>query len=172
MQVPGANTKDYGVGLAMDTYRGLRTVAHGGALGGYRAEMLRFPDDKFTVICLCNHGGADAPGLARKIAGFYLGDKMKPGIAAPGKNGSAGPLADLEGLFVSAEVPAEWRMVSEKGKLTLKRRLRWSIPLDESGPGEFQVGPWKLVFERDAHGAVSGFRLDSGRIRGIQFLKR
>ena len=177
MQIPGANTKDYGMGLATETYRGLRAVSHGGWLGGYRAEVLRFPDEEFTVICLCNHGGADAPDLARKIAGFYLADKLKPEAPTPvvkeeKRNGSAGTLADFVGDFASTEVPAEWCMVVEKGKLTLKRGLAWSIPLDEFGADEFHVGPWTLHFERNAQRVVTGFRLDSGRLKGIQFQKK
>ncbi|MBK6429026.1 MAG: beta-lactamase family protein [Blastocatellia bacterium] len=35
-------------------YRGVRTIRHGGAWAGYRAEMLRFPDQRTTVIVLAN----------------------------------------------------------------------------------------------------------------------
>src|SRR5690606_5046658 len=36
------DTLEYALGLFIDQYRGARTVAHGGAWGGYRAELLRF----------------------------------------------------------------------------------------------------------------------------------
>src|SRR5690349_17905095 len=49
---------DYAKGLFIQDYRGLHTVSHGGSWGGYRAEMLRFPEQHFSVACLCNVGSA------------------------------------------------------------------------------------------------------------------
>jgi len=74
----------YGGGLYMRTYRGLRTVGHDGADGGYRAETLLFPDHALAIAVLCN-GAAIAPAaLARRVAEAYLGDKMgPPPLAAP-----------------------------------------------------------------------------------------
>src|SRR5580692_8931578 len=45
---------NYAFGLEMDSYRGLPIVEHGGALFGYRTEILRFPNQLFSVVCLCN----------------------------------------------------------------------------------------------------------------------
>ena len=42
----------YALGVAMGAYRGLPTVEHGGALGGYRSHLLRFPDQEFAVVIL------------------------------------------------------------------------------------------------------------------------
>src|SRR5467141_4033882 len=42
---------DYAKGLRLQDYRGLQTVSHGGAWGGYRAELLRFPEQHFSVAC-------------------------------------------------------------------------------------------------------------------------
>jgi CubicO group peptidase (beta-lactamase class C family) len=50
---------DYAKGLFIDDYRGLHTVSHGGAWGGYRAELLRFPEQHFSVVCLCRQGDAN-----------------------------------------------------------------------------------------------------------------
>jgi len=63
---------DYALGLEMGNYRGLPTVEHGGALFGYRTELLRFPEQKFSVVCLCNLSSADPGGKARQIADVYL----------------------------------------------------------------------------------------------------
>jgi hypothetical protein len=45
---------DYASGLSINTYRGLETVGHGGADAGYRTNILRFPEQRFTVIILAN----------------------------------------------------------------------------------------------------------------------
>jgi CubicO group peptidase (beta-lactamase class C family) len=82
MQTPGklANGEPitYGLGLVMRDYRGLPTVSHGGSWAGYRAQLLRFPDERFSVACVCNLGATDPSRLARRVAEVYLGEKMAP----------------------------------------------------------------------------------------------
>ena len=52
-------TLEYAKGLFIKDYRGLHTVRHGGAWGGYRAELLRFPEQHFSVACLCSLANAN-----------------------------------------------------------------------------------------------------------------
>jgi CubicO group peptidase (beta-lactamase class C family) len=65
-------TINYALGLELSEYRGLPVVEHGGALFGYRTELLRFPRQKFSVICLCNLATADPETKAHQIADIYL----------------------------------------------------------------------------------------------------
>jgi CubicO group peptidase (beta-lactamase class C family) len=80
MQTPGTLQSGklitYGLGLVMRDHRGLRAVSHGGSWAGYRAELLRFPDQALAVACLCNLGGTNPSELARKVAEVYLGSQM------------------------------------------------------------------------------------------------
>src|SRR5438445_5379635 len=69
---------DYAKGLFIQDYRGLHTVSHGGAWGGYRAELLRFPGQHFSVACLCNLGSARPSNRAHRVAEVYLASLMKP----------------------------------------------------------------------------------------------
>ena len=71
----------YALGLATGTHRGQRTISHGGSWGGYRAELLRFPNQRFSVAILCNLGSIDASALARRVADVYL-EKMLTGEGA------------------------------------------------------------------------------------------
>jgi CubicO group peptidase (beta-lactamase class C family) len=66
----------YASGLIIGQYRGLRTVSHAGRLPGARSEMIRFPDQQLSVICLCNRGDADSPAIARRIASIFLAGKL------------------------------------------------------------------------------------------------
>jgi CubicO group peptidase (beta-lactamase class C family) len=68
----------YGFGLGNEEYKGLKAVAHGGGFMGFRTEMIRFPEQRFTVICLCNVGAANPGALARQVADLYLADRIKP----------------------------------------------------------------------------------------------
>lgn len=67
---------DYAFGLVLGQYRGLQTVSHGGSWMGYRSEMLRFPQQRFSAICLSNLGNANPEELARKVADLYLASEF------------------------------------------------------------------------------------------------
>ena len=47
---------EYASGLEIGKYRGLRTVEHAGADAAYRTNILRFPDQHFSVVVLANAG--------------------------------------------------------------------------------------------------------------------
>jgi len=89
LQTPGVlnNGKpiQYALGLSLSTYRGLPIVEHDGALFGYRTALLRFPEQKFSVICLCNLGPARPGDLAYQVADIYLADKLSSDSANPAK---------------------------------------------------------------------------------------
>ncbi len=69
---------DYASALRVATYRGLPAVSHGGSWAGYRAQLVRFPEQRLSVACLCNNGGAANPSrLAHQVAEIYLGGLMK-----------------------------------------------------------------------------------------------
>jgi CubicO group peptidase (beta-lactamase class C family) len=86
MQTPGVlnNGKqiEYALGLTISTYRGLPIVEHGGALFGYRTELLRFPQQKFSVITLCNVGTSNPGRLSYQVADLYLAGQLSPEPAA------------------------------------------------------------------------------------------
>ncbi len=70
------DTLDYAFGLRMSDYMGLRTVSHQGGSPGYNAFMLRFPERKFSVICLANHP-LNTTRLCYEIADLYLDIKKE-----------------------------------------------------------------------------------------------
>jgi CubicO group peptidase (beta-lactamase class C family) len=74
----GGKVLEYAKGLFIADYRGLHTVSHGGAWGGYRAELLRFPEQHFSVACLCNRADANPSKRAHDVADIYLASLMKP----------------------------------------------------------------------------------------------
>ena len=67
---------EYAQGLVVSQYRGLKTVEHGGADAGYRTQLLRFPDQHFSVVVFANLGTIAPSTLAYKIADLYLADQM------------------------------------------------------------------------------------------------
>jgi len=74
--------QDYAFGLSHGTYRGLPTVGHGGADAGYRANFVRFPEQGYGFVALCNQAQANPGGLAREVADIYLEEHLEPVAAA------------------------------------------------------------------------------------------
>ena len=112
---------DYASGLVVSTYRGLRTVDHGGADAGYRSDMIRFPDQHFSVACLCNLASANPSELARKVAEIYLVSEMKPEetphVEADGVTLTADQLKSRAGMYLNPENDQALRISMRGGKL-------------------------------------------------------
>jgi CubicO group peptidase (beta-lactamase class C family) len=78
-------TISYAFGLRVRDHKGLRTVSHGGGLPAYNAFLLRFPQRKFTVICLANCP-LNTTRLSYELADLYLDlppEKSHPAPATP-----------------------------------------------------------------------------------------
>lgn len=73
-------TIGYASGLNIGEYRGLRTVWHNGWWAGFGSSMMRFPDQRFTIICLSNTTVFNPYDLPYEIADICLSGMMK---AAP-----------------------------------------------------------------------------------------
>jgi CubicO group peptidase (beta-lactamase class C family) len=196
IQEPGklnnGKTLDYAKGLFVGGYRGLRFVAHGGSWGGYRAQLLRFPEQHFSVACLCNLASANPEKRAHEIADVFLAGEMKepkPTSAAGRPNRQKKESVSLgsdqsraySGNFRSDELLATYKLGVEDGKLVLQS-IRSGDGLTHSsqhsllravGQDTFDVDEEGLefVFDHDAKGAVSGFHLDAGRTKGLIFTR-
>ncbi len=94
----------YASGLFVGRYRGHRTVRHSGGSFGYKAEFLRLPDDRLTVIVLANASRVEATGIAERIADVYLGESGEE-PAPP----SAPPLAEFRAFAGAYHDPASHR---------------------------------------------------------------
>ncbi len=70
------DTIDYALGQSVYKYKGLNQVGHGGADAGYRTSILRFPEQRFSVIVFSNNGTFNPSGIAMKIVGIYLEDEL------------------------------------------------------------------------------------------------
>lgn len=89
IQTPGmlnnGEKLEYAFGLDINEYKGLKRVSHSGGFAGFSAQMVRFPGQKFTVVCLANLGTISPSRLCRQIADIYLADKLKKAEKAPEK---------------------------------------------------------------------------------------
>ena len=114
---------DYASGLVIGTYRGLNTVDHNGADAGYRADLIRFPDQHFSSACLCNLATANPADLNRKVAEIYLAKEMKPADPAHAEDSKPVDLTPAQmqarvGSYVNVKDENDFvRWVLKDGKL-------------------------------------------------------
>jgi len=199
LQAPGklntGKVLDYAKGLSIRDYRGLHTVSHGGAWGGYRAELLRFPEEHFSVACLCNRGDANPSRRAQRVADIYLGAMMKPKDekkeAERERNKpeakeiplTVEQIRPYTGDYWSGELGVTYRLGIVDDKLKVVAMLdgggflhNSTLPANAFGAtatDEFVLSktPLKIHFERDSNHAISGFKLDAGRTLGMIFTR-
>jgi CubicO group peptidase (beta-lactamase class C family) len=180
------DTIPYAFGNNVASYRGLRTVEHGGALMGYKAHIYRFPDQHFTVLETCNLGSINPGPLAQAVAEVYLGDKMGP---KPQRTASAAPrrptadtamavstsydYAGLVGDYYSDEVDATYHVTYRDGRLSYAGHhipMQVLVPI---GPDTFRAGDLTVRFERSApNAAATAFTIGAGRALNFRFQRR
>ena len=184
---------DYAKGLRLADYRGLHTVSHGGSWGGYRAELLRFPDHHFSVACLCNVGNAGPSRRAHQVADVYLGSLMKPRANKAEESESkeksevtvgADQLKNYSGEYWSEELGVIYRLSVMDGRIKVlsvvdasgsPRVNNFSAEaLRAVGSDEFEAGKSGVTFhfQREAKQTASAFTLDAGRTKGIAFQRK
>jgi CubicO group peptidase (beta-lactamase class C family) len=114
----------YGGGLMLGDYRGLRTVRHDGLDGGYRAEVVLFPDQRLAIVALCNAATVEPTDRSRRVADLYLGDRVKTPALAPAVAASDAAQSALAGVYWSEStdevVQLEWKdgALRQAGSLT------------------------------------------------------
>jgi len=154
---------EYGKGLYVFDYRGIREFSHGGATAGYEAFLARWPAERLSVAVLCNTTGADPGGYAHQVADHLLADRMKPRPSVRVADAPAETLKAVAGVYRELSTDA-LRVVAydEKAKAL---RLDGS-PFVPTGPASFVVlqgGRTYTVGNTDPGGVVRMTETDGGR---------
>ena len=123
----------YGMGLMLENYRGLPVVEHDGSLFGYRADMLRFPAQKFSVICLCNLSSGDPSLRSRQVADLYLKDSLQPNAEPPTTTDKTLPdPAVFAGQYFDPHAFAIFGFTAENGN------LQWGQAMQRLSANQFR----------------------------------
>lgn len=181
----------YASGLIVATYRGLRKVNHGGSWAGYRADLIRFPDERLSVISLCNAANSNPSRLAQQVADLFLAGRLapdpvgaggapatpaaRPDVSRPVGSFDPSPaqLRQFAGTYFSEEIDSTYRLEVVDGKLQARVRTRPARTLEPARPDTFTAsGGAEFEFRRDAAGNVTGFGVSAGRIRNVRFVRK
>jgi CubicO group peptidase (beta-lactamase class C family) len=176
------DTLTYAFGNTVTTSRGLRVTEHGGSMMGYKAYVLRFPDQHFSVLTTCNLGAIDPGPLAHAVAAVFLGDKMKPetprAVAQAGASSTSVALtsadvAALVGDYFSDDLGVTYTVrTSPDGQLVLAMPGDTPVTLVPAGSNAFRFGSTTVRFERPSDGAARAMILTVSRIGEMRLQRR
>ena len=71
VKLNNGKTHPYGFGWALGEVKGHRWVQHGGAWQGFKSQIMRYVDDKFTVVLFANQTRANQSKLAQGVAAIF-----------------------------------------------------------------------------------------------------
>ena len=165
---------DYAWGLVVSEYKGLKVVEHGGAWVGFRAALVRFPEQRFSVVVLANLDDIDPSGLAFRVADIYLAGQLKEppkeeakkegqadmagaGGVAHGGSGIAGPKAELEAIVGNWQDDrfGLWLTMTLKESQLMAAMGARNFALEPAAPGRFVV-PGRADIEIEFNAAEKG----------------
>lgn len=173
----------YGFGLMFGTHGGREHVRHGGAWGGFRAELSMVPAEEFAVVVLSNRADARTDRRADQVCEIVLppvaeaaapsdANSARPQESAPADLGPEPSEADLDsfaGSFRSEEANVTWDVSIEKKRVRVEGR---GAPgeLPRNGVDKFgSPDGLGLRFERDGEKRPMRFVLDLPGLEGVSF---
>jgi CubicO group peptidase (beta-lactamase class C family) len=149
----------YGRGLFLDTYRGLARVHHGGAWAGYRAMLMRFPEQRLSIGLTCNVGNADTQRRAESVADVVLERAFAP---APAATPSADAPQGAAGAFDASPYLGTYYDANEQQVLEIAREDAQPVakiygrafPLTRAAPDRLVAASAHASLEFDADRAA------------------
>lgn len=175
---------DYAAGLVVDEWRGLERVSHGGAFDGFRAELMRFPRQRLSIICLANNGMVDPTSLCRQVADLYLEEIYAED--EPERRRGPRPSAEAAGepaeaTLAAADVAGPWYVPELDAEVQLELRgdaVHYSVGATQLGPfrsapGDVLRGPagLSLTAERGPDGSLLELSLGAPRSKGLRLTR-
>ena len=177
---------DYAFGLNIGEYRGLKTIGHSGSWRGFRSHLMRFPDQRFGVVILCNLDTFNPLHLAERVADIYLADVLapvettEPDKALESNEGVESEplvpeqLTEFEGDYYTEELDTTYT-ISVHGNQLVAQHIRHDDILLTYAEDYFLGDAWffsEVRFTRDETGRVIGFRLTGNRVRNLYFERK
>jgi len=162
-QLKGGKALDYGFGLSVGTYRGLKTIGHDGADAGFRSSTLRFPEQHLGIVVLSNQADFDPNGLAHQLADLFLEGKFPPEKPAPSPESAPAitvPLETLQRYVGIYKLRDDWYLDIglQNGELTVQASRESRFPMRAESETRFFV---------PAYNAPIAFQADSLLYKGI-----
>jgi CubicO group peptidase (beta-lactamase class C family) len=169
----------YALGLMVGQYKGVREVGHSGSTAGYRAHLVRYPDQHVSVAVLCNVSTGNATQYAHAVADLYLGSAIQTTAATPPPQRQLPPasfkptaaqLASYAGTYSSDEAETVFTVALDGDSLILTRRPDTRITLRPTVEDTFNAGAGigTIKFLRGGD-RVTGLSVSQERVFDLRF---
>ncbi|MDQ3710860.1 MAG: beta-lactamase family protein [Acidobacteriota bacterium] len=163
---------DYAFGLVRTEYKGLPVIQHGGNMSGYRAQISRFPEQKFTAIALCNNMALSQHVIVHKLADIYLDGQFPTGLPTQKRVKESLPeaiaLSEKEalryaGIYANLETGTVFKLSLKDGKLINSGFLKNEIPVMPISENRFlmvaDTNKYELIPVFNKSGTISEIKL-------------
>ena len=147
---------NYALGVVLGEYKGLETAHHHGDWVGIQAHTIRFPEQRFTAICIANLATIPAAGLTRRIADIYLEDEFH--------------LQEFVGKYSNDELQATLQLVLRGSEVYLRHADGSEEPINLRAD-RFKLMRADAHFVRDEDNRITGFTCSTDRVQDIHFVK-
>jgi len=173
----------YAFAVSNQMYRGQRTVSHGGALASYRSFLLRFPEQKLSVIILGNVTPIPINKLPYDVADIMLEKQLTPltldtntatlnNTREETKEFSLKDAKQYLGSFYSEELDVTYHMTEKNNQIFCSINHKKPFALQAKSQDLFTVGTSEIKFDRDTNNQVTGFSVYAGRVKNLKFRKK
>ena len=148
--------QDYGYGQMIADRFGHREIMHGGGIDGFTSHLARYPDDRLTVIVLCNNESVQASAIGLAIAAILFGQPYDVPVAKTPVALDPARLDDYVGAYRIAD--GQYRLIRRDGDQLLSQRsggpARKVFPEARDRFYYDNDNATTVAFERDAQGRV------------------
>lgn len=148
---------------------------------GFRAQMLRFPEQRTTIICLCNRADANPSRRALEVADIvlenHLGNSEEASEAdavgpkpEPAEEISEQQRLAIAGTYASEELGVEYHLLATSDGIRLSiDDSTEDQPVEALAGDRLRVGTWTLHLQHGPSAKITGFLLDAGRVKNLRF---
>jgi len=136
--------QNYAFGVGLGSFNGHRSVGHGGSIGGFRANIISYPDQELSIAILTNFSSAPTGQRLNAISQILLGEAVEEELVEvrdPVKTIklSKQKLAAYEGSFWHDKDNIARKIYLKNDTLRYYRSASSENPIVPVGKDEFQM---------------------------------
>ncbi len=164
-------------------YKGLDLYSHGGSLGGYRAYIGRFPNEKFSIVLLSNDNAFYTNATALSIADIFLEDKQIGTVDEKSSTVEAEkkkkPLAEIHlekytGHYYNKEIDTTFHITLKNDALYLVHKRLSDKPLKMESENQFSTTlnfQTNILFVENTQDNTKGLQISNFGVDALFFKK-
>ncbi|MCG8394051.1 MAG: beta-lactamase family protein [Pseudomonadales bacterium] len=172
----------YAGGLYIRTYKGLQLQTHSGYYGGYKSIIMRFPEQKTSIILFTNNSSISPVRMGQKIVNIVLKDVLKESQNKSRKSRPGGTFVPVEvgsmtksmlGKFYCEEINTVYEFINKGDKLFVNINGLKQYPVSQLNNEYYIDGLFKIVIlNPEKTKDVLKFKLNYELTTGFLFEKR